>query len=309
MKNWQLNIIGLLNGVYFVHIGVSQGASWPMTLGGVLVCLCVGNLIYMPLFSGAKYLARFAGTQGARVQSLFRLYQMAPQILENQRRLEGMASRMLLLDGRVDMWRKLAQTSIGKSVAAPIAHDMQAFSKFDEPFEETFNEPVTRAAKKQNKKSFKKSSAKSSDVKVAEVKPANKKIKVSMISHNEELDSGLDGIVAKSNSLQLKADEKALIVTDIGQSEVSLQTLSDYVIGDVELDFWIAKKIISGKDLLVLSPELFANESDIVLEAIEKLSNSYAMTYVLAQAAAIGALKDSSSPVAERVIESEIISI
>jgi hypothetical protein len=71
------------------------------------------------------------------------------------------------------------------------------------------------------------------------------------------------------------SDESAVIITDFGSSQVTLNNLMDFAEEKIDLEFWIATGAARDKDLLVIGRDLFRAQSGLVVDVAQRLKNRH----------------------------------
>lgn len=267
MKNSVWIIAGIGNGLFFItQGGVGDNAALfaagvGLTSLGILAALDSVRARWQ----GSRLPALSAGivrTHVTRVKSLYRLYQMAPMLVERQREFEQRVHQLEILEKQSFVWKRLATEVV---------------------FEQ----------RNQNR--------------IASGKTNATNAKIRFVAHSHAGAGDLAKILAGDANSELSAGEKALIVTDLGFSDVDLRVLDEAIAGKIELDYWIAKKAVNGSDLLALQGSLFQENAGRVAELLEKMSAKYDRVLVVAEFEQIALVEQSLLPDSERVLNAEIL--
>lgn len=266
MKNLAWTTVGIGNGLFFLF--ESGGQNMPLfalgtglTALGVLAAL---DTLRAPAAQVSRLPALatdFVGAHVSRVKALYRLYQIAPVLLEKQERFEQSVHSLEILERQSLVWKRLATEAI---------------------FEQREQNRLSGAGKPE----------------------ANAKIK--FIAHSQQ-GGDLTKILAGQAAGTNVAAEKTIVVTDVGFSDVDANILEDALAGRIELDYWIAKKAMSGSDLLVLHGSLFQEKAGRVADLLEKMSARYDRVLVVAEFEQIALVEQSLLPDSQRILNAEII--
>lgn len=217
MINRGMMWFGVVSGVVFVFTADHFGL-W--SLGVFLTAFSVlGIADQRGTVAGIR---SFVELQHNRMSALLRLYRMAPMVVANQERMQRIAKRLELVEGRTEMWLQIAQSSTSMQ---KVINGVQWYSH--------------RA------------------------------------DHNAHFASEIERSDLLSELQNAQQGEAALVVTDIGEGVLDAKSLSCYLNGEVEIDFWIGRGVVRGHDLMVVPRQVFTTSPRLIEAVVAKLSTRY----------------------------------
>jgi hypothetical protein len=73
----------------------------------------------------------------------------------------------------------------------------------------------------------------------------------------------------------LDSEKRAIVITDLGESEISPTHLEQFARGEIELDYWIAKRTIAGNDTLIIPAFAMKVRPQETRQAMQRLQEKY----------------------------------
>lgn len=322
MTKWFWTAMALVNGAYFMVHGLVNQQEYQAICGILLLGFAVLSLVdhlrsrkvftvgkkvvaasQKAVSTGQKQLVLASeslttkatgivasvkdsvATQVSRAHALYDIYKNAPQVLEQQKQMQQLFAMMEARNGGAEPQPNTAAASV--------------------------DELHVRTAKP---KSHGKSKAK------AETRRAPQVVIEDVIDEGTSMPRFVDSKVefmaypmadnrpfwTMFEEFDLKSKDQStstLILTDNGDSEVTGKILNDYISGQIEVSFWIARDVAPGIDLFVVPRAVLLRESQMSWAVTQKIAQEYDRVLWLTRKDVVDAVAESQKSLSDVILE------
>jgi hypothetical protein len=123
-----------------------------------------------------------------------------------------------------------------------------------------------------------------------------------LIAHADSINGDIKSAFEANHLKDRIGDTNAIIVTDMGYGGFNSEYLDQILAGDVEPDFWVAKKALGGHDLFVLPNHLATEHPRSTSALLDLLGKRYEKVVGLFSNEAIATLKEEAIPSNQKIL-------